>query len=128
MTTCATLSFCYGLCFNFTVFCDQSLWSELYWSCINLSNVYSVHTYICIITRQLTLNTATLLLQRQMLNQLRQFTMTLQCSDLADKQRRLAEIVEMIHTASLVHDDVLDECDTRRGETPKMPRALVVLK
>jgi geranylgeranyl pyrophosphate synthase len=21
----------------------------------------------------------------------------------------------MLHTASLVHDDVLDECDTRRG-------------
>jgi len=31
------------------------------------------------------------------------------------KQMRLAEITEMIHTASLVHDDVLDECDLRRG-------------
>lgn len=40
-------------------------------------------------------------------------------SDINAKQRRLAEITEMIHTASLVHDDVLDECDTRRGE----PRA-----
>nr|YP_010338528.1 prenyl transferase [Rhodaphanes brevistipitata]UNJ18478.1 prenyl transferase [Rhodaphanes brevistipitata] len=30
-------------------------------------------------------------------------------------QRRLAEITEIIHTASLVHDDVLDECSTRRG-------------
>lgn len=30
-------------------------------------------------------------------------------------QRRLAEIAEMIHTASLFHDDVLDESDTRRG-------------
>lgn len=40
------------------------------------------------------------------------------CSDISDKQRRLAEITEMIHTASLVHDDVLDECDTRRG-TPR---------
>jgi geranylgeranyl pyrophosphate synthase len=35
--------------------------------------------------------------------------------DITDKQRRLAEITEMIHTASLVHDDVLDDCDTRRG-------------
>ena len=25
----------------------------------------------------------------------------------------LAEITEMIHTASLVHDDVVDDCDTR---------------
>ena len=38
------------------------------------------------------------------------------CSDINDKHRRLAEITEMIHTASLVHDDVLDDCDTRRGE------------
>nr|YP_009295662.1 prenyl transferase [Mastocarpus papillatus]AOL58146.1 prenyl transferase [Mastocarpus papillatus] len=28
---------------------------------------------------------------------------------------RLAEITEIIHTASLVHDDVVDECQTRRG-------------
>lgn len=38
------------------------------------------------------------------------------CSDdITQRHRRLAEITEMIHTASLVHDDVLDECDTRRG-------------
>jgi all-trans-nonaprenyl-diphosphate synthase len=29
--------------------------------------------------------------------------------------KRLAEITEIIHTASLVHDDVIDDCNTRRG-------------
>jgi len=37
-------------------------------------------------------------------------------ADINDKHRRLAEIMEMIHTASLVHDDVLDECELRRGK------------
>jgi len=31
------------------------------------------------------------------------------------KHRRLAEITEMIHTASLVHDDVVDDAEMRRG-------------
>ena len=31
------------------------------------------------------------------------------------RQISLAEIMEMIHTASLIHDDILDEADTRRG-------------
>ncbi len=34
---------------------------------------------------------------------------------LSSQHRRLAEITEMIHTASLVHDDVVDEAATRRG-------------
>jgi all-trans-nonaprenyl-diphosphate synthase len=35
--------------------------------------------------------------------------------DITAKHRRLAEITEMIHTASLVHDDVVDESELRRG-------------
>jgi solanesyl diphosphate synthase len=35
--------------------------------------------------------------------------------DLPQAQRRLAEISEMIHTASLFHDDVIDGADTRRN-------------
>jgi all-trans-nonaprenyl-diphosphate synthase len=35
--------------------------------------------------------------------------------ELGQRHRRLAEITEMIHTASLVHDDVVDEASTRRG-------------
>lgn len=34
---------------------------------------------------------------------------------LKDEHMRLAEITEIIHTASLLHDDVIDECNTRRG-------------
>jgi all-trans-nonaprenyl-diphosphate synthase len=35
--------------------------------------------------------------------------------DITPRHRRLAEITEMIHTASLVHDDVVDESQMRRG-------------
>ena len=35
--------------------------------------------------------------------------------ELTEHHRRLAEITEMIHTASLVHDDVIDTAETRRG-------------
>ncbi|CAD5312946.1 unnamed protein product [Arabidopsis thaliana] len=35
--------------------------------------------------------------------------------ELTVEHRRLGEIIEMIHTASLIHDDVLDESDMRRG-------------
>lgn len=34
---------------------------------------------------------------------------------ITQRHRRLAEITEMIHTASLVHDDVVDESELRRG-------------
>ena len=36
-------------------------------------------------------------------------------SKLTPRHRRLAEITEMIHTASLVHDDVIDTSSLRRG-------------
>nr|YP_008965787.1 prenyl transferase [Porphyridium purpureum]BAO23763.1 prenyl transferase [Porphyridium purpureum] len=35
--------------------------------------------------------------------------------EILSSQKRLAEITEIIHTASLVHDDILDDCSTRRG-------------
>lgn len=35
--------------------------------------------------------------------------------DITPRHRRLAEITEMIHTASLVHDDVVDEAELRRS-------------
>lgn len=41
--------------------------------------------------------------------------LSFQRPDLPQAQRRLAEISEMIHTASLFHDDVIDGSDTRRG-------------
>ena len=40
---------------------------------------------------------------------------TLHEQEITPRHRRLAEITEMIHTASLVHDDVVDESDLRRG-------------
>eukprot|EP00760_Papus_ankaliazontas_P033300 PhM_4_TR6284/c2_g1_i2/m.93899 len=38
-------------------------------------------------------------------------------ADAFHRQLRLAEVTELIHTASLIHDDVIDEADTRRGKT-----------
>ena len=32
------------------------------------------------------------------------------------RQRSVAMVSEMIHTASLVHDDILDHAETRRGK------------
>lgn len=40
---------------------------------------------------------------------------TLPDQSVTPRHRRLAEITEMIHTASLVHDDVVDEAELRRG-------------
>lgn len=40
---------------------------------------------------------------------------TMPNQDITPRHRRLAEITEMIHTASLVHDDVVDESEIRRG-------------
>lgn len=37
-------------------------------------------------------------------------------NELLDSQHRVAMIAEMIHIASLVHDDVIDTSDTRRGK------------
>eukprot|EP00249_Psilotum_nudum_P015133 c25181_g1_i1 orf=1327-2124(+) len=38
------------------------------------------------------------------------------CRNLMPEHRKLAEIIEMMHTASLIHDDVLDESVVRRGK------------
>eukprot|EP00960_Hanusia_phi_P050548 760282-Hanusia_phi.AAC.2 len=35
--------------------------------------------------------------------------------EISSEQQRLAEITEMIHTASLLHDDVMDHAEIRRG-------------
>lgn len=40
---------------------------------------------------------------------------TVKQGKLKNEHMRLAEITEIIHTASLLHDDVIDECSTRRG-------------
>jgi len=39
----------------------------------------------------------------------------LQSRELTTEHQRLAEIIEMIHTASLIHDDVIDDSGMRRG-------------
>lgn len=42
---------------------------------------------------------------------------TMNSKTILNEHKRLAEITEIIHTASLVHDDVIDECQMRRGQT-----------
>jgi octaprenyl-diphosphate synthase len=37
------------------------------------------------------------------------------CGEINDKTYRAASLVEILHTATLVHDDVVDDADTRRG-------------
>ncbi|BAF20276.1 solanesyl-diphosphate synthase 1, mitochondrial [Oryza sativa Japonica Group] len=41
--------------------------------------------------------------------------LTILANKLRTRQQNIAEITEMIHVASLLHDDVLDDADTRRG-------------
>jgi len=42
-------------------------------------------------------------------------TTFLESRELSTEHQRLAEIIEMIHTASLIHDDVIDDSGMRRG-------------
>jgi octaprenyl-diphosphate synthase len=37
------------------------------------------------------------------------------CGGITDSSYRAATLIEMLHTATLVHDDVVDDADTRRG-------------
>jgi len=37
------------------------------------------------------------------------------CGSLSEARIRLGAVVEMLHTATLVHDDIIDEASTRRG-------------
>ena len=37
------------------------------------------------------------------------------CGGVTERSYRAATLVELLHTATLVHDDVVDEADTRRG-------------
>ena len=36
--------------------------------------------------------------------------------ELQSKQKQVSILAEMVHTASLIHDDVIDGADTRRGK------------
>ncbi len=36
--------------------------------------------------------------------------------ELSDSQLEFLSVIELIHNASLIHDDIIDECDKRRGQ------------
>src|SRR2546427_11078671 len=40
------------------------------------------------------------------------------CGMVNDSTYRGASLVEILHTATLIHDDVVDDADTRRGRAP----------
>ena len=42
--------------------------------------------------------------------------LVLKIAGISEDSIRLCAIIEMIHAASLLHDDVIDEADTRRGK------------
>jgi len=37
------------------------------------------------------------------------------CGEINDSTYRAATLIELLHSATLVHDDVVDDADTRRG-------------
>ena len=36
--------------------------------------------------------------------------------DLSNEQLEILSVIELIHNASLIHDDIIDECKIRRGQ------------
>ena len=37
------------------------------------------------------------------------------CGEITDKTYRAASLIELLHTATLIHDDVVDDSNVRRG-------------
>jgi len=42
------------------------------------------------------------------------------CGDTTESTYRAATLIELLHTATLVHDDVVDDSQERRGFSPSM--------
>ncbi|GAB5521351.1 MAG: polyprenyl synthetase family protein [Rhodothermales bacterium] len=64
------------------------------------------------------LNTVTQYVLRQKGKQIRPMLVILAaktCGEVTERTYRAAALVELLHTATLVHDDVVDEAETRRG-------------